>query len=112
MRLEDTRNSIKIGDLTELRAARCEGQPALRRRGILSLKGDGDYLPQKRRFRVSQLCDSLTRTRRPAGGAVISILSVASRLHLSFASARITKQVEPTRAPTIEAYTSGRAAFV
>jgi len=38
MRLEDTRNSIKIGDLTELRAARCEGQPALRRRSILSSK--------------------------------------------------------------------------
>jgi hypothetical protein len=51
MRLEDTRNSIKIGDLTELRAARCEGQPALRRRSILSSKGDGDYLPQARRFR-------------------------------------------------------------
>jgi hypothetical protein len=65
MRLEDTRNSIKIGDLTELRAARCEGQPALRRRSILSSKGDDDYLPHARRLRVSQACDSLTRIAAP-----------------------------------------------
>ncbi|WP_210238572.1 hypothetical protein, partial [Mesorhizobium sp. M2D.F.Ca.ET.153.01.1.1] len=61
MRLEDTRNSIKIGDLTELRAARCEGQPALRRRSILSSKGDDDYLPHRGRLRLSQRCDSLPR---------------------------------------------------
>jgi methionine-rich copper-binding protein CopC len=44
-----------------------------------------------------------------ARGSGISMWSAGSRVQVRFLPAPITKQVEPTRAATIEAYTSGRA---